>query len=58
MNKIIHVLLSLVLILLTACNDDEIEALKAEQEALSNRVLALETWQKQVTVQNSPLRAT
>ncbi len=48
MNKIIFLLLSLVLIPLTACNDDEIEALKANQEALSNRVLALETWQKQV----------
>lgn len=48
MKKIIFVLLCVILLPLTACVDDEIDALKAEQEALSNRVLALETWQKQV----------
>lgn len=48
MKKLFLALISLVLLPLIACNDDEIEALKAEQQALAERVLALEMWQKQV----------
>ena len=45
-KKFIYALISLIIIPLSGCNDDELDALKAEQEALSDRVLALESWQK------------
>ena len=48
MKKIIFALLSLVLLPITSCSDDEIDALRAEQDALAQRVLALEAWQSQV----------
>ena len=38
----------MVLLPLISCSDDELDALRTEQEALSQRVLALETWQAQV----------
>ena len=47
MKKVFFALICLALLPLTACND-ELEQLKAEQEALADRVLALEMWQKQV----------
>ena len=48
MKKFLYALMGLLLLPLSSCNDDELEALKAEQNALANRIAALETWQKQV----------
>lgn len=48
MKKLLFALISLVLLPLISCSDDELDALRSEQEALSQRVLALETWQAQV----------
>ncbi|MBQ2838851.1 MAG: CotH kinase family protein [Muribaculaceae bacterium] len=48
MKKLLFALISLVLLPLISCSDDELDALRTEQEALSQRVLALETWQAQV----------
>ena len=48
MKKFLYTLMGLLLLPLSSCNDDELEALKAEQNALANRIAALETWQKQV----------
>ena len=48
MKKLLFALMGLLLLPLSSCINDELNALKAEQGALANRIAALESWQKQV----------
>ena len=48
MKKVFYTLMCVVLFSLTSCYEDDLNALKNEQQALAERVLALEMWQKDV----------
>lgn len=48
MKKVFYTLMCVVLLSLTSCYEDDLNALKNEQQALAERVLALEMWQKDV----------